>query len=138
MGDLNYRIDLSYEETVKLSNSGKLNQLKAKDQLINEKSAMRVFNGFFEEEIDFPPTYKFDKQSLLYDTSKKKRVPSYTDRILFYAKSRKTISVSNYTSELSILISDHRPVMANVEITLVDRPEKVENTEPKSLVCNLI
>ena len=138
LGDLNYRINLSYEETTKLAMSGKLNELKANDQLLKEKAAMRVFNGFFEEEIEFPPTYKFDKQSVIYDTSKKKRIPSYTDRILFFAKSRKTISVSNYTSDMSILVSDHRPVLAYVDITIVERPENVETDEKKSIVCNII
>jgi hypothetical protein len=38
---------------------------------------------FCEGKINFPPTYKFDKGTLLYDTSKKQRVPSWTDRIIW-------------------------------------------------------
>ncbi len=34
--------------------------------------------------IEFKPTFKFDKQSELYDTSKKMRIPSWTDRILWF------------------------------------------------------
>jgi len=37
---------------------------------------------FNEGDIDFPPTYKFDVGSDVYDTSDKQRVPSWTDRIL--------------------------------------------------------
>ena len=136
-GDLNYRINMSYHEAKRYAMSGRLKELKVYDQLLNEKSAMRVFNGFFEEEINFPPTYKFDKQSLNYDTSKKKRIPSYTDRILFYAKSRKTISVSNYSSEMSVLISDHRPVIANAKITIVEKPKPIINNEQRSVVCRI-
>ena len=136
-GDLNYRINKPYQEAKRLAMSGRLSDLKQCDQLLTEKSAMRVFNGFFEEEINFPPTYKFDKQSLVYDTSKKKRIPSYTDRILFYAKSRKTISVSNYSADMNILISDHRPVTANVNITIVDKPKTIINNEQKSVVCRI-
>jgi hypothetical protein len=38
--------------------------------------------GVFEEPITFKPTYKFDDNSDQYDTSKKHRIPSWTDRIL--------------------------------------------------------
>ena len=139
VGDLNYRISKPYKEATKLAMSGRFAELKASDQLTKEKSAMRVFNGFFEEEINFPPTYKFDKNSPMYDTSKKKRVPSYTDRILFFAKSRKTISVSNYTANMDILLSDHRPVTAEVKIRIVEKPETnpVVAAVKKSAVCRI-
>jgi hypothetical protein len=41
---------------------------------------------FSEGKINFPPTYKFDKGTLIYDTSKKKRTPSWTDRIIWRDK----------------------------------------------------
>jgi len=33
--------------------------------------------------INFKPTFKYDNDSDVYDTSKKMRVPSWTDRILY-------------------------------------------------------
>lgn len=42
----------------------------------------RCMQGFVEEQIRFPPTYKFDVNTDTYDTSKKARIPSWTDRIL--------------------------------------------------------
>ena len=38
---------------------------------------------FHEDAITFLPTFKYNKNSDVYDTSKKQRTPSYTDRILF-------------------------------------------------------
>ena len=40
--------------------------------------AGNVFQGFSEQPINFPPTYKFDLNSDLYDSSEKKRTPSWT------------------------------------------------------------
>ena len=53
------------------------------DQLSRAMAHSEAFNGLVEGRITFPPTYKFDKGTMAYDTSKKTRVPSYTDRILF-------------------------------------------------------
>ena len=35
-----------------------------------------AFAGYVEAERTFPPTYKFDKRSDVYDTSEKRSVPS--------------------------------------------------------------
>ena len=40
--------------------------------------AGHVFQGFSEQPIKFPPTYKFDINSDIYDSSEKQRVPSWT------------------------------------------------------------
>ena len=55
------------------------------DQLRTEMRAGRVFTGGWREaEIAFRPTYKFDNRNpQLYDQSVKRRIPSYTDRILW-------------------------------------------------------
>ena len=49
-------------------------------------AAGRAFAHMAEAPIGFRPTYKFDKHSLDplgYDSSEKRRVPAWTDRILF-------------------------------------------------------
>jgi hypothetical protein len=55
-----------------------LQVMQANDQLLREMAKGRVFVGFEEAPLDFPPTYKFDKMSDLYDSSSKQRVPSWT------------------------------------------------------------
>ncbi len=42
----------------------------------------KIFHGFQESPIEFLPTYKFDVNTDTYDTSTKKRVPSWTVRFL--------------------------------------------------------
>lgn len=51
-----------------------------------EKRLGKVFRGLEEGKIEFQPTYKFDKNTsdpIGYDTSEKRRVPAWTDRIFF-------------------------------------------------------
>ena len=72
---------------------------------------------FSEQEINFPPTYKFDKGTKVYDTSEKQRIPAWTDRILFLftTKSYRTIAVQ-FLPKLDFF--DHRPVYATFKITV--------------------
>lgn len=82
MGDLNYRIGLSYEDCVSKIQEKKLKDLVAYDQLKNTQIKDDIIREFVEPEIKFNPSYKFDPGTDTYDTSPKHRVPSWTDRIL--------------------------------------------------------
>ena len=53
------------------------------DQLNCFKSEGVIFRGFSEDKIHFPPTYKYDPGTNNFDTSSKKRVPSYTGWLTF-------------------------------------------------------
>eukprot|EP00959_Pyramimonas_sp_CCMP1952_P381480 7993543-Pyramimonas_sp.AAC.2 len=55
--------------------------MQANDQLRREMSKGRVFVGYEEPPLTFPPTYKFDKGQDSYDSSAKQRVPSWTVRL---------------------------------------------------------
>ena len=59
-GDLNYRVhvDLPVEMVLDNAKAGNLDLLLAKDQLLNEMFNGRVFQGYAEGPITFPPTYK--------------------------------------------------------------------------------
>ena len=82
VGDLNYRIALSYEETLSLINQNRIGTLLEHDQLRMTMQRDKIIGTMKEPPLQFMPTYKFDKDSAIYDTSPKKRVPSWTDRIL--------------------------------------------------------
>eukprot|EP00798_Chlamydomonas_sp_ICE-L_P024022 gene24022-9597_t len=91
VGDFNYRIDGQYNFVVDCANHGLLTDLAALDQLRNEMAKGNIFHGLSEGPLAFPPTYKFDKgvetsqEGLLpYDSSEKRRVPAWTDRILWH------------------------------------------------------
>ncbi|CAH1436782.1 unnamed protein product [Lactuca virosa] len=91
LGDLNYRIALSYHETKKFLEQNDWDALLNKDQLKMEREAGRVFKGWKEGKIFFPPTYKYSYNSDLYagDTIKsksKRRTPAWCDRILWYGE----------------------------------------------------
>ncbi|KAK9071591.1 hypothetical protein SSX86_008019 [Deinandra increscens subsp. villosa] len=82
LGDLNYRIALSYYEAKRLLEQNDWDALLNKDQLKIEREAGRVFEGWKEGKIFFPPTYKYSYNSDLYagDTIKsksKRRTPAW-------------------------------------------------------------
>ena len=55
-----------------------IQELLRYDQLNDMFQRGKIFHGFTEAEISFMPTYKFDVNTSIYDTSSKKRVPSWT------------------------------------------------------------
>ena len=66
-----------------------------------------------EAEITFPPTYKYIKGTNFYNLSK--RVPSWTDRILY--KNVKQITPIYY-DRIYINFSDHKPIVGLFEINI--------------------
>ncbi|CAJ0752379.1 8757_t:CDS:10 [Entrophospora sp. SA101] len=101
-GDLNYRISTTtiyhqqqllelptYSKVIEHIETQQLDQIKPFDQLTIEKLNNRIFHGFEEGDIDFPPTYKFIIGSdNKYDM---KRVPGWCDRILYFWHQEKII-----------------------------------------------
>ncbi|KAG1327640.1 type I inositol polyphosphate 5-phosphatase 10-like [Cocos nucifera] len=113
LGDLNYRIALSDTETRKLLKRKNWDALFKKDQLKIEREAGRVFKGWHEGTICFPPTYKYSMNSDVYTgeivTSKeKRRNPAWCDRILWHGDGIVQLSYVRGESKFS----DHRPVCA--------------------------
>ncbi|XP_063161496.1 synaptojanin-1 isoform X2 [Candoia aspera] len=150
-GDFNYRIDLPNEEVKELIRQQNWDALIAGDQLINQKNTGQIFRGFVEGKIAFAPTYKYDLFSDDYDTSEKCRTPAWTDRILWrrrkwpFDRSAEDMDLLNsnfhdeskliytwnpgnllYYGRAELKTSDHRPVVALVDIDIfeVDAEER--------------
>ncbi|RWR78462.1 Type I inositol polyphosphate 5-phosphatase 5 [Cinnamomum micranthum f. kanehirae] len=124
LGDLNYRIALSYEETRVLLEANDWDALLRRDQLIIEKEAGRVFDGWKEGKILFAPTYKYTHNSDSYagetvKSKKKRRTPAWCDRILWHGNGMEQVSYTRGESRFS----DHRPVCA-IFLSGVELPSK--------------
>ena len=107
-GDLNYRIASdSFEDVVDKIKNNKIAELRALDQLRQEKEAGNVFIDFEEAKLKFTPTYKFKVGTSDYDLKPSKvRIPSWCDRILY----RGSVQQQFYTSVMTPTLSDHKPV----------------------------
>ncbi|KAI9098377.1 hypothetical protein K1719_025002 [Acacia pycnantha] len=117
-GDLNYRINLSYEKTRDLVLKKEWSKLVEKDQLVQELKK-GAFVGWLEGTLNFAPTYKYEINSEKYygeDPKAGKRRPAWCDRILSHGNGLRLLSYKR--AELKL--SDHRPVtatyMAEVEV----------------------
>jgi hypothetical protein len=60
------------------------------DELGLAKKENEVLATFNEGSLTFDPTYKYNYNSTLYDTSSKSRVPAWCDRILYETDSNLT------------------------------------------------
>ncbi|XP_040378043.1 type IV inositol polyphosphate 5-phosphatase 7-like isoform X2 [Oryza brachyantha] len=81
LGDLNYRISLSYCSAKALVEMHNWKQLLERDQLRIERRCGRVFQGWKEGRIYFPPTYKYSFNSDRYSgdsvhSKEKRRTPA--------------------------------------------------------------
>ncbi|KAM9316149.1 synaptojanin-2 [Gastrophryne carolinensis] len=140
-GDFNYRLDLTNEEVFYLIKRQDWKKLLEFDQLQIQKACGKIFKDFYEGTIQFGPTYKYDVGSDAYDTSEKSRTPAWTDRVLWwrkklpFEKSARDFNLLDndldfktdikhtwtpgalvYYGRAEIPASDHRPVLAIVEV----------------------
>lgn len=130
MGDFNYRILMSNEEVRKLIVKKDFAALFQKDQLNQQMISGESFPYFHEMPIEFPPTYKFDPNTKIYDTSEKMRIPAWTDRILSRGG---VLNQLSYGYAEDIIFSDHRPVFAAFQVNLT-----VEDENKKAQLFNKI
>jgi len=129
-GDFNYRIEnLEKSNVQELATKSDFKTLISNDQLTINRQKGECFEGYNEFDISFPPTYKYDLNSDAFDTSAKKRTPSYTDRILWKEQTdtgETTLQQSSYSAHMSYKSSDHRPIsgefIVNIPVVLTSTP----------------
>lgn len=134
LGDLNYRISLSYRCAKALVEMRNWRALLQNDQLRIEKRGGRVFESWNEGRIYFPPTYKYSTNSDRYagddmHTKEKRRTPAWCDRILWYGRGLHQLSYVRGESRFS----DHRPVYSifSAEVESINR-----NRTKKNMSCS--
>ncbi|KAM3310292.1 hypothetical protein ACQJBY_031155 [Aegilops geniculata] len=137
LGDLNYRIALSYRSVKALVEMHNWKQLLEKDQLRIEQRFGRVFAGWKEGRIYFPPTYKYSYNSDRYagddmHPNEKRRTPAWCDRILWYGRGLNQLCYVRGESRFS----DHRPVYSifTAEVKLPSQAQFGSFTRSSSLM----
>ncbi|KAJ1690308.1 hypothetical protein LUZ63_014463 [Rhynchospora breviuscula] len=121
LGDLNYRLVSSSTVANELLEKNNWQALLEKDQLRIEQRAGRIFAGWQEGSIYFPPTYKYIEDSDIYavnscKSKEKRRTPAWCDRILWQGNGMNQIWYGRGESQFS----DHRPVYSLFLVELDD------------------
>ncbi|KRX11057.1 Endonuclease/exonuclease/phosphatase [Pseudocohnilembus persalinus] len=138
-GDMNFRLkenNLTVRQKLSLAKSYEhkgeheksqriINDLLEHDQLIEilrGTSTNSVLRFYKEDQIKFQPTYKYDLGTDVYDTSKKFRTPSWTDRILLKPARDLKWKIKFY-KRFERLESDHRPIGAyyQLQVKIIDQ-----------------
>uniref|UniRef100_A0A8C4JZ92 phosphatidylinositol-3,4,5-trisphosphate 5-phosphatase n=4 Tax=Aves TaxID=8782 RepID=A0A8C4JZ92_DRONO len=131
-GDLNYRLDMDIQEILNYISRKEFEPLLKVDQLNLEKEKHKVFLRFGEEEITFPPTYRYERGSRdTYVWHKQKptgvrtNVPSWCDRILWKSYPETHVNCNSYGERGVPLLHAAGGEPAACPLgKLVDEPEK--------------
>ncbi|KAG5493900.1 hypothetical protein JKF63_01732 [Porcisia hertigi] len=84
LGDLNSRLHALPSPFIREAvRRGEYDHLLCHDELRQLMVSGEAFDGFKEQWISFPPTYKYDRGTDMFDTSRKRRDPAWCDRVLF-------------------------------------------------------
>ena len=137
-GDLNSRtsLDITDSRIVNLVNNhsktlnGDFNDILIHDQFKQYQKESSLILQMDEAPIKFSPTYKYTIGSSEYDANKK-RIPSWTDRILF-KKFSETIPLAYNKCLLSL--SDHQPVYGLYRI----KTEEIDKSKKQMIMTEII
>lgn len=112
-GDLNFRVEMKYDDCLNCIKQNKIYDILREDQFTKCGSFCDLTEGI----ISFKPSYKFNKNSTEY-TTKKMRTPSYCDRILFKKNFaiKDQINVVEYNYIPEVGMSDHKPVYSIFDV----------------------
>ena len=123
-GDLNFRVEMEYNNCLEFIKTGYIETLILYDQLMIKKSSNHDLFGLEELPIKFPPTYKFQLGTNEY-CLKDKRTPSWCDRILF---NRSENVKGLFYNHVECTDSDHKPIYGIYKINL-DKNKKINFSE---------
>ena len=136
-GDLNYRINMEIEDCKKIIEAKDYESLLVKDQLYTSIRSKEIeMDDFFEGNIHFPPTYKFQDGTDNYDYNE--RVPGWTDRILYRANNLSDVILCKYSSIFEAKTSDHKPVYAIFKINFNGHEKNKEKYKKIEEGCYII
>jgi hypothetical protein len=116
---MNYRIDQRRDTAIALIRSGEHQSMHTHDQLLRDMKINRGFRlrSFLEGILTFIPTYKYDPRTSEFDSSPKKRIPAWCDRILWRTLDHSRVKQTQYR-RWEANISDHRPISGAFELTV--------------------
>jgi len=144
-GDLNSRINLDYSNNLiedifnnhPKTLNGDFNKFLIYDQIKQYQKESSLILQMDEAPIKFSPTYKYVIGSNEYDKNKK-RIPSWTDRILFKKFSETSPLAYN---KCLLSLSDHQPIYGvyriKTEEIKKDKRQKIVNQIIKEKAQNL-
>ena len=130
-GDLNFRpaLTLDLDQCFRLIEQDDIQSLQYYDEFIQFMSQPKANKGLLrnykEGTITFGPSYKYLMKTNEYDV---KRMPSYTDRILFesvHDMPQKNPMMNIFYGKVDYDLSDHKPItgLFEAKIKVID-PEK--------------
>ncbi|VDL79571.1 unnamed protein product [Nippostrongylus brasiliensis] len=122
LGDLNFRITLDPGIDWKLQlqepSARDIENALQHDELNLIRTKELAFTGFNEAAITFAPTHKFELGTNDYVPN---RIPSYTDRVLYWTKYPNWIECTTYNCIQKPSQSDHRPVYATFRLEVINQ-----------------
>ena len=128
---------MEIEDCKKLLELKDIESLLEKDQLYTSIRDKDIdLEDFFEGQIRFLPTYKFQDGTNEYDYTE--RVPGWTDRILFRANNLSDVILCKYSSIFDAKTSDHKPVYAIFKINFNSHEKNKEKFEKIEKGCSII
>ena len=103
-------------QAISACSAGRFQSLVEFDQLNIERAKNTVFQGFQEGPLHFPPTYKYQPGTDLYESrqDKKLRAPAWCDRVLWRVAPEEqaaAVELLHY-GRAEVNCSDHKPVRA--------------------------
>lgn len=137
-GDLNYRVEMERGECEEAIRQVDYERLMSFDQLKSQISRPDLlFNSFSEAaQPSFAPTYKYDPGTRdVFDSSEKRRVPAWCDRILVRSHFC-DVQTRSYRSVQEATASDHKPIFG----TFIIKCRKIDHSKRDQLLqqCSAI